>query len=82
MCICKYTLNNYTAKLTELLFTLFEPLVGPSSIQYANGQEWEDRRKWLYESLKGPFLEGYVSHFVKVCKDPTKCDAVFLVFEH
>ena len=53
--------------ITELLFTLFEPLIGSNSIQYANGQDWEDRRKWLYESLKGPYLESYVPHFVKVC---------------
>ena len=51
--------------ITGLLFTLFEPLIG-NSIQYANGQDWEDRRKWLYESLKGSYLESYVSHFVKV----------------
>jgi len=51
---------------TELLFTLFEPLITADSIQYANGQEWEDRRKWLYESLKGTFLEGYMPIFVKV----------------
>ena len=51
---------------TEMLFTLFEPLITADSIQYANGQEWEDRRKWLYESLKGTFLEGYVPIFVKV----------------
>ena len=50
--------------ITELLFTLIEPLVGPSSIQFANGQDWEDRRKWLYDSFKGPHLESYVSHFV------------------
>ena len=45
---------------------MFEPLIGASSIQYANGEDWEDRRKWLYESLKGSYLESYISHFVEV----------------
>jgi len=49
-----------------MLFALFEPLFGPHSIAYANGQDWEDRRKWLYEPFKGPYLESYVSHFVEV----------------
>ena len=45
---------------------LFEPVTGPLSIMYANGQEWEDRRKWIYDSLKGPILESYVPIFTKV----------------
>ena len=52
--------------IAELLFTIFEPLIGASSIEYANGEDWEDRRKWLYESLKGSCLESYISHFVEV----------------
>ena len=44
----------------------FEALLTADSIEFANGQEWEDRRKWLYESLKGKFLEGYLPIFVKV----------------
>ena len=52
--------------LTELLHMLFEPLFGLNSMQFVNGQDWEDRRKWLYESFKGSFLESYIPHFVKV----------------
>ena len=33
---------------------------------YTNGQEWEDRRKWVYESLKGIALKSYISIFIKV----------------
>ena len=67
--------------ITELLFTMFEPLIGSDSIQYANGQDWEDRRKWLYESLKGKFLESYVSHFVKVTKT-MRSSYCIIVVEH
>ena len=52
--------------------SLFEPVVGPQSINYANGEEWEDRRKWLYESLKGTSLESYIPKFVKVRKHVQK----------
>ena len=58
----------YECYVAELLFSLFEPLIGASSIQYANGEDWEDRRKWLYESLRGSCLESYISHFVKVLR--------------
>ena len=51
---------------SEQLFSLFEPITGPLSIMYANGQEWEDRRKWIYDSLKGPVLESYIPIFIKV----------------
>ena len=44
----------------------FEALLTADSIEFASGQDWEDRRKWLYESLKGTFLEGCVPIFVKV----------------
>ena len=53
-------------KLIEDLVPLFEPVTGPLSIVYANGEEWEDRRKWLYESLKGTSLESYMPMFIKV----------------
>ena len=33
---------------------------------YTNGQEWEDRRKWVYESLKGIALKSYIPIFIKV----------------
>ena len=52
--------------ILELLFTLFEPMIGPSSIQYANGLDWEERRKWLYPTLRGKSLEDYIPIFIKV----------------
>ena len=52
--------------ITELLVSSFEHIIGPLSISYANGQEWEDRRKWLYESLKGENLESCTPVFTKV----------------
>ena len=67
--------------ITELLFALFEPVIGSNSIQYANGQDWEDRRKWLYESFRGRFLESYVSRFVKVESTRTLC-SILSVVEH
>lgn len=56
----------YIHIISEQLVPLFEPITGPLSIVYANGQEWEDRRKWLYESLKGTILESYIPIFTKV----------------
>jgi len=49
------------------LTPMFEPVTGPLSIVYTNGEEWEDRRKWLYKSLKGTSLESYIPIFIKVC---------------
>ena len=37
------------------------------SIQYANGLDWEERRKFLYPTLRDEFLEGYIPCFIKVC---------------
>ena len=59
-------LYGYLCCIIELLFTMLEPLIGASSIQFANGEDWENRRKWLYESLKGSYLESYISYFVQV----------------
>ena len=58
--------NHFVILFSEQLFLLFEPITGPLSIVYANGQEWEDRRKWLHDSLKGPILESYIPIFTKV----------------
>jgi len=49
-----------------VLIPLFEPVTGPHAIVYTNGEEWEDRRKWLYGALSGKSLEGYMPIFVKV----------------
>ena len=61
-------LHNYLCimNIVEQLMPLFEPITGPHSIVYANGQEWEDRKKWIYESLKGVTLESYIPIFTKV----------------
>lgn len=45
---------------------LFEPVTGPETIGYTNGEEWEGRRKWVYDPLKGTPLESYMPTFVKV----------------
>ena len=57
---------NFLLLILELLFTLFEPLIGSNSIQYANGLDWEERRKWLYPTLRGKSLEDYIPIFIKV----------------
>ncbi|XP_065890917.1 cytochrome P450 20A1-like isoform X2 [Dysidea avara] len=70
--ICSPKTFKDTVKLTNRpkeLMSLFEPVVGPQSILYANGEEWEDRRKWLYESLKGTSLESYIPMFVKIANE-------------
>ena len=46
--------------------TLFEPVTGPETIGYANGEEWEERRKWVYDPLKGMPLLSYMPTFVEV----------------
>ena len=40
--------------------------MGPSGIDFANGQDWKNRREWIYDSLKGPNLESYIPTFTKV----------------
>ena len=62
---------------SEQLFTLFEPVIGPSSIVYANGQEWKDRKQWIYDSLKGKILESYIPTFIKVI---VWCTVYWLLF--
>lgn len=57
---------------TELLFELFEPMITVHSIQYANGLDWEERRKFLYPTLRDGFLKGYVPCFIKVSLDCNK----------
>ena len=52
--------------ISENLNLMFEPVTGPLSIVYANGQEWADRKKWLYGTLQGTILESYIPIFTKV----------------
>ena len=50
------------------LFAAFIPLFGECSIQYANGTDWEDRRKCLYRVFKGESLLSYFRHFIQIAK--------------
>ena len=49
-----------------MLFTLFEPMIGSDSIQYANGLDWEERRKTMYPSLRDDALASYLHSYVCV----------------
>lgn len=44
-------------------------MIGPASIQYANGLDWEERRKTLYPTLRDDFLESYVPHFLQIADE-------------
>jgi len=45
---------------------MFEPVTGSETVGYANGEEWEERRKWTYNPLKGMPLISYMPTFVEV----------------
>ena len=62
--LTQYPLHTHT----EAPFEGFEPLLGPASIQYANDEDWLQRRKWLYPVLKGEDLKSYFPHFVKIAQ--------------
>ena len=62
--LTQYPLHTHT----EVLFEGFEPLIGPASVQYANDEDWLQRRKWLYPTLKGEDLKSYFPHFVKIAQ--------------
>ena len=53
---------------TAELFKGFEPLTGAASIQFANDEDWLQRRKWLFPTLKGEDLKSYFPHFVKIAQ--------------
>ena len=40
--------------------------MGSSNIGSAKGQEWKDRKQWIYGSLTGSNLESYTPTFTKV----------------
>ena len=61
-----HTLLLFNNSISDQLFTLFELVTGRSSIGYAKGQEWRDRKQWIHGSLKGPILESYLPTFIKV----------------
>ncbi len=46
----------------------FEPLIGAASIQYANDEDWDQRQKCLYKTLKGEELKDYFPKFVKIAQ--------------
>lgn len=47
---------------------MFEPLIGSASIQYANDEDWDQRQKCLYKTLKGEELKAYFPIFVTIAK--------------
>ena len=63
-------MNTHTPTYTHLeeLYKELEPLIGPASIQYANDEDWLQRKKWLYHTLKGEDLKSYLPHFVKIAQ--------------
>ena len=50
----------------ETFFAMFEPFAGDRSIIFANGHDWEERRKALNPTLRDKCLEGYLPCFVEV----------------
>ena len=62
---------------SENLFELFEPLIGSESIQYANGEDWEERRRRLYPTLKGAHLESYFGTFLSIAQEKAECWASY-----
>ena len=62
--MCHLTLTQ-----TEELFKSVEALIGRASIQYANDEDWLQRRQWLYSTLKGKDLQSYFPHFVKIAQE-------------
>lgn len=44
-------------------------MIGPASIQYANGLDWEERRKTLYPTLRDDFLESYIPIFLHIADE-------------
>ena len=54
--------------LSAILFEGYKPLAGSASIQFANGDDWEARRKCLFPSLLGDNLKGYGPIFVEIGK--------------
>ena len=49
-----------------MLFKGFEPLIGAANIQYANDEDWDQRQKCFYKTLKGEDLKEYFPIFVKI----------------
>ncbi|CAL1534074.1 unnamed protein product [Lymnaea stagnalis] len=49
------------------LFKLFEPMIGPLSIQYANGADGRKRRQCYDRAFEHEKLHGYYETFQKVC---------------
>ena len=62
---CSYT---HIYAHTGEFYKGFEPLIGGASIQYANDEDWLQRKKWLYPTLKGEDLKSYFPHFVKIAQ--------------
>lgn len=61
-------LQTCTISLTGELFWGFEPLITKYSIQYANDDEWAQRSKRLFPTLKGEDLKSFFPHFVQIAQ--------------
>ena len=46
----------------------FAPLFGKNSIQYANGTDWENRRRCIYRVFRGDDLLSYFPYFVQIAQ--------------
>ena len=60
--------NNSLYCYTVQLFQGLVPFVGPASIQFSNGEDWQRCQRNLYPTLKGQDLKSYFSHFVAIAK--------------
>lgn len=58
----------YGVNYTGELFWGFEPLITKDSIQYANDDDWAQRSKLLFQTLKGEDLKSYFPHFVQIAQ--------------
>ena len=52
--------------ITALFFKLFEPLIGPASIQFANGEDGRCRRKMYDRAFAHDKFGSYYKSFQKV----------------
>ena len=43
-------------------------MTGPSSIVFANEEDWQMRQKCLYHTLEGTNLKSYFANFVSIIK--------------
>lgn len=64
------------------LFQLFEPLLGPKSIQYANGNDGRSRRKYLDRCMSFQAVQCYIPEFQRIAEEISECFAENLAENH